>query len=34
LTVVDLVPQPETGAATALAEISIAGVAGALAGVR
>jgi type IV pilus assembly protein PilM len=34
LTVVDLVPQPETGAATALAETSIAGVAGALAGVR
>lgn len=34
LTVVDLVPQPETGAATALADNSIAGVAGALAGVR
>jgi type IV pilus assembly protein PilM len=34
LAVVDLVPQPDTGAATALAETSIAGVVGALAGVR
>jgi type IV pilus assembly protein PilM len=34
LTVVDLVPQPEVGAATALADTSIAGVCGALAGVR
>jgi type IV pilus assembly protein PilM len=34
LTVLELVPQPETGATTALAETSIAGVAGALAGVR
>jgi len=34
LEIVDLVPQPELGAATALADTSIAGVAGALAGVR
>ena len=33
LVVVDLVPQPDTGMATALADASIAGVAGALAGV-
>jgi type IV pilus assembly protein PilM len=34
LTVVDLVTRPETGAMTALGENSVAGVAGALAGVR
>ena|SRR5271157_1266174 len=34
LTVVDLAPRPETGAATALGFTSIAGVAGALAGAR
>jgi type IV pilus assembly protein PilM len=34
LTVIDLSPHPETGAATALGNTSIAGVAGALAGVR
>jgi type IV pilus assembly protein PilM len=34
LTVVDLAPQPETGAVTALGHASIAGVAGALAGAR
>jgi type IV pilus assembly protein PilM len=34
LTVVDLVPLPETGAASAIGSTSIAGVAGALAGVR
>jgi type IV pilus assembly protein PilM len=33
LTITDLAPMPETGAATALGELSIAGVAGALAGV-
>ena len=32
LTVVDLVPRPETGAATTLGDLSIAGIAGALAG--
>jgi hypothetical protein len=32
LTVVDLAPRPETGAATALGPTNIAGVAGALAG--
>jgi type IV pilus assembly protein PilM len=34
LTVVDLAPRPETGAATALGHANIAGVAGALAGAR
>jgi type IV pilus assembly protein PilM len=34
LTVVDLVPRPDTGAITALGENCVAGVAGALAGVR
>jgi type IV pilus assembly protein PilM len=34
LTVVDLVPRPQTGAATALGDASIAGVTGALAGAR
>jgi type IV pilus assembly protein PilM len=34
LTVVDLAPRPETGAVTALGNTSIAGVTGALAGVR
>lgn len=34
LTVVDLTPPPETGAMTALGRISVAGVAGALAGAR
>ena len=34
LTVVDLVPRPETGAMTSLGHISIAGAAGALAGAR
>ncbi|MDR3751805.1 MAG: hypothetical protein P4K94_10010 [Terracidiphilus sp.] len=34
LTIVDLSPRPETGAVTALGHTSIAGVAGALAGVR
>jgi hypothetical protein len=34
LSVVDLVTQPETGAATTLADASIAGVVGALAGAR
>jgi type IV pilus assembly protein PilM len=34
LTVVELAPRPETGAATALGDMSIAGVAGALAGAR
>jgi len=32
LTVVELAPRPETGAATALGNLSLAGVAGALAG--
>ena len=34
LAVVDLAPRPETGAVTSLGQASIAGVAGALAGVR
>ena len=34
LTIVELAPRPETGAATSLGNASIAGVAGALAGVR
>jgi hypothetical protein len=34
LTVVDLVPRPQTGAATTLGDASIAGVTGALAGAR
>lgn len=34
LTVLELVPRPETGAATSLRNASIAGVAGALAGAR
>jgi hypothetical protein len=34
LTIVDLAPRPETGAATALGHANIAGVAGALAGAR
>ncbi len=33
MTVIDLAPRPETGMATAMGDISIAGVAGALAGV-
>src|ERR1035441_3555883 len=34
LTVVDLVPRPQTGATTSLGDASIAGVTGALAGAR